>query len=334
MSKRKIFAFLAVICIFCQLGFNVNSVKADETDYQLRINLTGNRLTVFKKGETGEYDVEVKTMACSAYDNGKPEPQNYKIIGQNEWRQWSDKTYSKYVSQIANGVFICTSPYSAKSDDTLITDLYNGIGENRPAANIWLNAADARWIYDNCPLNTSVVLYNDESSPGSANTPVTIDIPEGASYPNWDPTNDVENNPWKGSAAKIEGAKDISVEAGTEINLMEGVKGYDVCGNDVTGNILIMGVYDLKTPGTYDVTYYLKDALENQVNVAVKLDVTKNKGQMSEEVASESEKETVIVKEQTVKSEHTRGEKVKNIVITALFALGIAVLISKYVKNK
>lgn len=332
MNRRKIFVFLmTMMCVFCQL--NVYSVKADATDYQIRINLVGNRVTVFSKGETGEYDVEVKTMACSAYDNGVTDTANYEIIDQNEWRQWSDKTFSKYVSQIAKDIFICTSPYSAKSDDTLITDLYNGIGENRSPVNIWVSMADAKWIYDNCQLNTSVVIYNDETNPGSGNNAHTIDIPLESPNANWDPTSDLDNNPWKSAGARIEGAKDIEAEADSEVDLLSGIKAYDTCGNDITGSVLIMGVYDLHTPGLYNITYYVKDSLDSQANASVNLNITKTEEQLSEE-ASEEAKETIIIREQSVESEKTKGEKLKILIILALLTLGIWGMILKYVKNK
>ena len=42
----------------------------------------------------------------------------------------------------------------------------------------------AKWIYDNCPLNTKVTIY-DSSNPGPLGKPATIKIPAGQ---NWDPT--------------------------------------------------------------------------------------------------------------------------------------------------
>lgn len=68
---------------------------------------------------------------------------------------------------------------------------------------IRLTAADAKWIYDNCPSGTTVKIYNDpsEAMPNYEKPPV-LDITD-VKRRGWDPTDPDINNPWKKEEIKI-----------------------------------------------------------------------------------------------------------------------------------
>lgn len=56
---------------------------------------------------------------------------------------------------------------------------------------------DVKWIYDNCPVGTTVVIYDDAATPGPMGTPGTIYIdPDDETYRGWDPTDPDAANPW------------------------------------------------------------------------------------------------------------------------------------------
>lgn len=332
-SKKKWKFLIILFCMVFNLCFSEGIVKAEEGDYLLRVNLAANRINVFEKSETGAYDKEAKTMYCSSYANAITNEINYTIIGKNEWQKMQDETFMKYALQLDENLFIGTSPYTSQSNDSLIKDLYNGIGESKTAANIWLNHEDAKWLYENCKAGATVIFYNDETNPGSTGTPFNIKLSETAAYPGWDPTNDAEDNPWKGCSAKIEGVKDLSTKAGIEINPLDGIKGYDLCGNDISNNILLMGSYDIKTMGQYDITYYLKDSMGTETSVSAVLTVERGEIIPDETQSTEIPSESVSNNKDVIK-EKTKGEKLKNIVLLGLFALAGTFFIIKYVQNK
>lgn len=56
---------------------------------------------------------------------------------------------------------------------------------------------DVKWIYDNCPLGTPVIIYNDADDPGPMGKPGTIYTdPADTEKRGWDPTDPDPANPW------------------------------------------------------------------------------------------------------------------------------------------
>ena len=75
-----------------------------------------------------------------------------------------------------------------------IRDRYNQLGTVCSHGCVRLTVADAKWIYDNCPLGTTVSIYNASSLPVPKPSAPWLDI----SSPNrgWDPTDPDPANPW------------------------------------------------------------------------------------------------------------------------------------------
>jgi len=94
--------------------------------------------------------------------------------------------YTQYATRIIAGKsFLMHSVIYDKPDNhTLFADTYNGLGVLRSAGCVRLTTADAKWIYDNCKLGTTVTIYNN-SHPGPFDRPVIVPIPLEQK---WDPT--------------------------------------------------------------------------------------------------------------------------------------------------
>ena len=76
---------------------------------------------------------------------------------------------------------------------------------------IRLTVADAKWIFDNCPLGTSVEFYSS-SNPGPLGKPSAKKISSyGKPLMNWDPTDPDPNNPWR-NQEKLEAEKKAAEE--------------------------------------------------------------------------------------------------------------------------
>ncbi len=329
MKNKRIF-LLVILCMFILLksGSNGNNVYAEEGGYQIKVNMTKNCITIYEKNSSSEYELPVKAMACSVFENALTEEISYSVTGASEWKQMKDGTFSQYAVEFDTDIAICSSPYLAQSKDTLDMEKFNGIGENNSTQNIWVCTADAKWLYENCSAGNEIILYNDENSDGPLGKPDTIKLNSNSKFTNWDPTDNDENNPWKNNQARIEGVKDIEVVEGDEVDFLQNVKGYDICGNDITRSIIIMGSYDLKKEGTYTITYYLKDATGSQANQSANIFVKKNSGQyVTENVGSDTATPSEI------KSEKSDGEKIKILIIIAVSAFAIAFMIIKYTKK-
>jgi hypothetical protein len=327
MKIRKILIFICVFIISVTgMGrVSFTEIMADEVDYMIKVNMSKNSITIYEKGSTGEYTIPIKAMACATFEVDITEELNYAVMDKSEWKQMSDGTYSHYVTQIDANIAICSTPYSAQANDTLDREKFNTLGDGKSTQNIWVNTADAKWIYENCTAGTVVQLYSNSDNDGPFGKQETIKMDENCVYPNWDPTDNDENNPWLNNSARLEGVKDLEIYEGEEINLMENVKGYDICGNDISYDVIIMGTYDLNKEGQYTITYYLKDVTGSQTNKTADL-VVKSRTQESSEVDLETSED---VTEELVE-EKGRGEKIENLIGIGIIALVITLIIVKH----
>lgn len=141
--------------------------------------------------------VLARVMTCSCGRVGHETPEGtFSTSDYYEWRYMVDGTYGKYCVRFNNSILFHSVPYLKRSDDTLEWDQYNLLGQNASLGCVRLSAADAKWIYDNCEVGTTVVVYSGDNIIGDAVKPAALKITEDSPYRNWDPTNVHINNPW------------------------------------------------------------------------------------------------------------------------------------------
>ena len=104
------------------------------------------------------------------------------------------KRQGQYCTQITGNYLFHSSPYNSPNKNDLSYRLYNQLGTVCSHGCVRLTVADAKWIYDNCPLGTTVSIYNASSLPVPKPSAPWLDI----SSPNrgWDPTDPDPANPW------------------------------------------------------------------------------------------------------------------------------------------
>ena len=68
-------------------------------------------------------------------------------------------------------------------------------GETVSDGCVRLCVADAKWIYDNCPIGTTVKVY-DGDLPSGVTKPSAQKIPANSPNKGWDPTDPDPKNPW------------------------------------------------------------------------------------------------------------------------------------------
>lgn len=105
--------------------------------------------------------------------------------------------YGQYSTQIVGHILFHSVPYNKKYDkSSLRYTYYNKLGTTASAGCVRLTVEDAKWLYDNCPIGTSVEFYDDSSNPGPLGKPTAQKIPSSSSYRGWDPTDPDSANPW------------------------------------------------------------------------------------------------------------------------------------------
>lgn len=246
-----------------------------EFPYYIKVNRALCCVTVYGIDSNGEYTIPVKAFACSVGRAGEETILGEYQMSQNLGEWWCkmvDGTYGQFAYRIHEGYMFHSVPTYEMERDSLETEEFNKLGSPASLGCIRLNVRDAKWICDNCPLGTTTLIYDDQSSPGPLGKPDTIKLPIGHEWSGWDPTDPHEDNPWHTVSATIE-ASNIKVNIGEKVDILEKVKAYDTCGNDITDKMTWYGRYTFDQAGTYDVTFKVTDAIGNKAQKTIKITV-------------------------------------------------------------
>ena len=166
--------------------------------YLIAVNRASSVVTVYAadgEGDDARYTKPYMAMICS----GGPDtptgvfetPVNY------SWRLLSGPCYGQYATRIWDAYLFHSVPYYTQHKDDLEYVEYNKLGTQASLGCIRLMVVDVKWIYDNCPIGTTVIIYDDENDPGPMGRPGTIYIdPDDESMRGWDPTDPDPLNPW------------------------------------------------------------------------------------------------------------------------------------------
>ena len=135
-------------------------------------------------------------MICST---GYATPKNSKYQTKDKWT-WGlmfGGVYTQWETLITGNILFHSVPYLRRYDyNSLEYWEYNKLGTTCSAGCIRLTCADAKWIYDNCTIGTTVEFYAS-STPGPLGKPIAPKIPTDSPYRGWDPTDSNPDNPWK-----------------------------------------------------------------------------------------------------------------------------------------
>ena len=232
--------------------------------YKIMVNRLANCVTIYTPDSDGNYTVPYKAMICSTGGEATPAG-TFKLNQKYEFKELFYKSYGQYCSRIHGSILFHSSGNNSLNKDDLNASDFNNLGLGVSHGCIRLTVEDAKWIHDNCPSGTEVVIYDSEE-PGPLGKPECIKVPEGT---NWDPTDPDENNPWKDKMPRIEGAVDKTVYEIDEFDYLNGIKAFDTCGNEITSQIVIEGEVDLAIPGEYIVKYSVEDLLGRSAECTV-----------------------------------------------------------------
>lgn len=164
---------------------NVEPLIGAQPEYQIHVNKLLNCVTIYAKDGNNGFIIPVKAMLCSVGDDTPLgtfyTPEKYR------WRLMVNDTYTQYATRLTagKGFLFHSVTYTTPDIYDLIAYGYNGLGVVRSLGCIRLTAENAKWIYDNCKIGTTVKIYDDATSVGPFYRPVLEPIPETQK---WDPT--------------------------------------------------------------------------------------------------------------------------------------------------
>ncbi len=172
------------------------SKKPTKTKYYIKVNNQMNTVTIYKQDSKGNYTIPVKAMVCST---GYSSPKNakYKTLGRWNWGKMFGGVFTQYETLIVDNILFHSVPYLKKNDHSSLEYWeYDKLGQTCSAGCIRLTVADAKWIYDNCEIGTTVEFYSS-SNPGPLGKPSAQKISGNEELRGWDPTDPDPSNPWR-----------------------------------------------------------------------------------------------------------------------------------------
>lgn len=263
--KKYIFALIATI-----LFININIICANaEGEYSIKVNRATNCVTVYD----GEGSA-VRAMICSVGKAESPTPTGtYKTSEKLRWHALFGNEYGQYCTRITGHILFHSVPYFSQNENDLNTANYNSLGTADSMGCVRLTVADAKWIFDNCPLGTSVTIFDGTESDDPLGKPAAIKLGSAAPYPTWDPTDPAENNPYNSLGVTITSQKyvrslyqtdNIDKDALLEY-LRYGVSAKDTANNEI--DFTVETEADPSKAGVYTVTYKACDALGRSAQI-------------------------------------------------------------------
>lgn len=178
---------------YADMGMTLDAAQG--YPYLIAVNRAASTVTVYTTDGEGRYTVPFMAMVCSGGD-GTPTgywstPISY------DWRLLYGPCYGQYATRIWDSYLFHSVPYYTQHKDDLEYDQFNQLGTPASLGCIRLAVVDVKWIYDNCPIGTPVVIYDLPDDPGPMGKPGTIYTdPADETRRGWDPTDPDPANPW------------------------------------------------------------------------------------------------------------------------------------------
>lgn len=283
LKKGQCLFMVLVMVITIFSGINVNKAEAAGSyPYLIKVNRKMCTVTVYAKDAKGNYTKPVKAMACSP---GWDTPLGtFKTPAKYRWQLLMGDVWGQYCTRITGGVLFHSVWYYERDESTLSNAQFNNLGTVCSHGCIRLNVADVKWIYDNCPLGTTVTIY-DSNDPGPLGKPETIKV-STATRMGYDPTDKwCSRNPYNKKKPVISGAKSKSITYASKVNVRSGVTAVNTTGMGITNKIKVTIKYngkkvskvDSRQPGKYKVTYKVTDQIGRKAQKTVIFKVQQDK---------------------------------------------------------
>lgn len=253
--KRFIAVCLALcICVCPAAGIEVNAKEMPV--YKIMVNRAANCVTVYEKDADGEFSIPVKVFLCSCGKEGHETPLGtFKTSNYYQWRLMVDGSYGHYAVRFYKGIMFHSIPYYTKNAGNMEWEQFNLLGEAASLGCVRLTCADAKWIYDNCGVDTEVVVYDDAENPGPLGKPAELKLTEENPMKKWDPTDPNGENPWNMMRPTIYMTNSAEDEV---LRLPVGASPNDIYNaiglKDFTGNVYDAGEYTINISGKYDLS--------------------------------------------------------------------------------
>ncbi len=283
--KRIIKTLLIIVLV---LSFAITDVTpaAAETkyDYYLKINKSTNVVTVYNMSNR-----PITAFVCST---GAATPLGtFYTMDKHRWWTLDGPCYGQYCTRITAHVLFHSVWYRVNENPaTQAYSQYNKLGTAASHGCTRLTTAASKWIYDNCPTGTKVIIFAGTSSDDPLGKPEFIHV-EG--YQGWDPTDPNPGNPYKYKdtkpVIKVD-SKKTKLKVGDKFDI-NGVTCLDSMGTKINAYLRYTGSVNTKQSGTYKIKYTVLDSFGRKAKKTVTYKVEDSNTPVINNVKSEISKD-------------------------------------------
>lgn len=169
-----------------KLVTDLEPIIGKQSSYLIKINKQMATTTIYANDGDKGYIIPVKSFLCSPGDDTPIG--TFKTPQKIRWQPMIHDVYCQYLTRITKGFLMHSLIYDKPDPYTMWPDTYNFLGVARSAGCVRFKAGDAKWIYDNCPLGSTVQIYNSPV-PGPYDRPaIEWIIPMTQKYDPTDPS--------------------------------------------------------------------------------------------------------------------------------------------------
>lgn len=241
---------LLITSILFGTVWNSGIAKASTNQYYIKINKGTNVVTVYEQDGT-PYTAFTCSIGYATPTGTFYTPAKYR------WWVLDGPCYGQYCTRITGGILFHSVWYHQQTKNSQSYVQYNKLGTTASHGCCRLTVAASKWIYDNCPLRTKVIIFNGSSKDDPLGKPKTIKV---KGYSGWDPTDPDPDNPYKtkSTTPAISVSKKV-ISLGAKFG-----DGNMTCkdsgGFDITDWVKMTGKVNTKKTGSYPVTYSVVDS--------------------------------------------------------------------------
>ena len=182
---KRMLSVLMVVALLLSALLPVATARAEGLKYWIGVDIANQRTTIYSTADNSV----VHRWICSTGKKGYTTPVGVDYLPEakgQERQEWFAFTgsYVKYCVCYKKGLYFHSILFRRKSDDSVMQSSIDRLGQVASHGCIRLEVQHAKWLCDNCPTGTKVVIHNGASDPrivealgGNAGVDLTTPLP-------------------------------------------------------------------------------------------------------------------------------------------------------------